>query len=83
MNAGLDRHYPEETWESYALGILSDQESEALEEHLFICHACQDLLAEADEYIEVTKAALTRPVQKDPSTRTRRRLAKSAAAALR
>jgi hypothetical protein len=81
MNTGLDRHYREEVWENYAMGILSDQESEPLEEHLLICSACQDLLAAADEYLEVAKAALTLAARGDQSVRTRRRLSKSVAAA--
>jgi hypothetical protein len=81
MNAGLDHHYPEETWENYALGHLSDRESETLEEHLLICSVCQDLLAQTEEYIEVAKAALRLSAASDPSTRNRRRQSKSVAAA--
>lgn len=60
MNAGLDRHYPEEIWESYALGMLTEQQSIPLEEHLLICPACQDVLAELDEYLEVFRTAARR-----------------------
>jgi anti-sigma factor RsiW len=58
MNAKFDRHYPDGSWEEYALGMLSDEDSKSLEEHLLICSACQDLLAEVDEYIRVVKTAL-------------------------
>lgn len=88
MNTGLDRHYPEEVWENYAMGILSDQESKPLEEHLLICSACQDLLAAADEYIAVAKAALTLAAHADSSnqplvtvSRIKRRLLIAVAAA--
>lgn len=58
MNTSLDRHYPEETWENYARGKLSEQDSAPMEEHLLLCPACQDLLANVDEDLEVAKAAL-------------------------
>jgi hypothetical protein len=61
MNAGFDRHYPERIWEAYSMGMLSEKDSRPLEEHLLLCPLCQDLLAEADEYIRVAKAALSRP----------------------
>lgn len=69
MNAGFDRHFSPEAWEEYALGV----QSEEMEEHVLICPACQELLAEADEYIRVAKAALSR---------TRRRLSKPVSAAI-
>ena len=56
MNAGFDRHFPPEVWEEYAMGVQSAE----MEEHVLICRACQELLAEADEYIRVAKAALSR-----------------------
>jgi hypothetical protein len=72
MNAGFDRHFPAEAWEEYALGMSSEEDCTRMEEHLLICPACQDLLAQADEYIEIAKVALTR---------TRRRLSKPVAVA--
>jgi len=57
MNAGFDRHFTAEVWEEYALGMRSEERCTALEEHLLICATCQDLLAKADEYIQVVKAA--------------------------
>jgi hypothetical protein len=72
MNAGFDRHFPAEAWEEYALGMPSEEDCTSMEEHLLICPACQDLLAQADEYIEIAKAALAR---------TRRRLSKPVAVA--
>jgi hypothetical protein len=59
MNAALDQHYSEPMWEEYAMGRLSGEECERLEEHLLICSACQGLLAEVDQFIQVTKAALS------------------------
>jgi predicted anti-sigma-YlaC factor YlaD len=57
MRGGFDRHFPEAVWEEYAMGLRSEEDCKLLEEHLLICAACQDLLAEADEYIQVAKAA--------------------------
>ena len=73
MNAGFDRHFPPQVWEEYALGNLSEQDCEPVEEHLLICSVCQQLLAEADEYIRIAKAALSR---------TRKRLSKPVVAAV-
>jgi len=73
MNAGFDRHFPERIWEAYSLGMLSEEDSKRLEEHLLLCPECQELLAAADEYIRVVKAALSR---------RRKRLSKPMAAAM-
>jgi len=60
MNGGIDRHFAEEVWEEYAMGMRSEEDCRLLEEHLLVCSGCQDLLAEADEYIRAAKAALSR-----------------------
>jgi anti-sigma factor RsiW len=73
MNASRDRHFSAEAWEEYARGMLSEEDLKPLEEHLFLCPACQDALAESDEYIRVAKAAMSR---------TRRRWSKSVASAV-
>ncbi len=57
MNASFDRHFPEQTWEEYALGMSSEEVCTLLEEHLLVCPRCQDLLAEVDEYIRIARAA--------------------------
>jgi len=75
MNAGFDRHYPAEVWEKYSMGMQSEDDCTPLEEHLLLCPACQDLVAQADEYIRVVKAAAAL------AAGTRRRLSKPMAAA--
>lgn len=60
MNTSLDGHYPEEIWESYAMGMLSEEQSAPVEEHLFICPVCQDVLAELDQYLEAMRTAARR-----------------------
>ncbi len=87
MNASFDRHFAYQDWEEYAMGMRSEEDSTSLEEHLLICHDCQDLLADADAYIQAAKAAAallapqqgeSKPVTDSP---TRRKLSKRAAAA--
>lgn len=88
MDTGFDRHFPYHRWEDYAMGVLSSKQAEPLEEHLVICFTCQDLLAEADQYIQVAKAALAvrqhareagKPLTID--SRKRRQLSKAVGAA--
>jgi hypothetical protein len=78
MNAGFDRHFPhfpEDVWEAYALGMQSEEACTSLEEHLLICPACQDQLAQADEYIQVVRSAAAL------MARTAKRLSKPVGAA--
>jgi len=73
MKDGFDRHFPEDVWEEYAMGMRGEEDCKLLEEHLLVCPACQDLLAKADDYLRTAKAALSR---------TRKGLSRSASAAL-
>jgi hypothetical protein len=57
--AALCGIFTEDVWEEYALGMRSEEDCRPLEEHLLTCPACQDLLAEIDEYVRVAKAALS------------------------
>ena len=50
-------HIDEETLECYALGRLNEEEAAPVEEHVLVCHICQDELAAADEYIRAVRAA--------------------------
>jgi hypothetical protein len=52
-----DTHMDEEILELYALGRLNEEEVVPVEEHLLICHTCQDRLADTDEYIRTVRAA--------------------------
>ena len=88
MNAGFYSHLYYQVLENYALGMLSDEDCAPVEEHLLVCSACQDLLADAEEYIQIAKAAMAlerhgggegQPLVTD--FRTRRRLSKPVAAA--
>lgn len=50
-------HIPEDLLERYAMGMLSDSETGPLEEHLLVCHECQDRLRAVDEYVAAIRAA--------------------------
>ncbi|MGH9631651.1 MAG: anti-sigma factor family protein [Bryobacteraceae bacterium] len=60
-------HASEETLESYSLGRLPEPEIEAFEEHLLVCHSCQDRLEEVESFIHATKAAAVQ-LQNEPSS---------------
>jgi hypothetical protein len=53
----LDEHLDGDTLEEYAFRRLSEGATEALEEHLLICEACQEALAEVDEFVQLMKEA--------------------------
>jgi hypothetical protein len=57
MRPDLNHHVPEEILDELAMEMLSEQDSEFWGEHLLVCEACQDRLAETDEFIAATKAA--------------------------
>jgi anti-sigma factor RsiW len=57
MRPDLNQHVPEEILDELALDMLHEQDCAVWEEHLLICEACQDRLAETDEYIQTMKEA--------------------------
>jgi anti-sigma factor RsiW len=65
MLASLE-HAQEEDLERYSIGTLSGPTGEALEEHLLICPACQDRLAEVDAYVQTVRVAASRLRSKTP-----------------
>lgn len=48
--------WEEEAIEEYALGKMSASRLAAFEEHLLICHRCQDRLAEVDAFVGALRA---------------------------
>ena len=56
---GMTSHIDDELLERYSLGRLAEAESAVVEEHLLVCTECQDRLAEADEYSQVIRQALS------------------------
>lgn len=69
MNKRSNRHVPEDVLERYAMGRLSGEECEPVEEHLLLCAVCQRSLEQTDEYIRVAQAA-TAMVAHDSPNRT-------------
>ena len=59
MKASFSSHISEDLLEKYALRKLTEQELATVEEHLLVCHKCQDRLDEVDEYIQVMKLAVS------------------------
>ena len=57
VNGNHDDHVDEEILERYALGRLNEDEAAPVEEHLLVCHWCQDALGAAEEYIRAVRAA--------------------------
>jgi anti-sigma factor RsiW len=70
-------HASEEALERYCLGTCSEQELAALEEHLLVCHVCQDRALETELLVKPMRAALAERLGQKPSpaarTRGRRR----------
>ena len=79
METSFGSHLQEDVLERYAMGTLSEQESAPVEEHLLICSACQNALAEIDEYICVARSA-TAAMSRKPPTGARRLTRPGAAA---
>jgi hypothetical protein len=53
-------HPSEDLLEEYALRRLNEEQSAPIEEHLLVCSACQEALAEIDDYVLVMKAETAR-----------------------
>lgn len=50
------RHLDDEQVEQYALGGLAQEAIPAFEQHLLICHTCQDRVAYMDASVEAMQA---------------------------
>ncbi|MGJ5813669.1 hypothetical protein [Paludibaculum fermentans] len=51
-------HIAEDSFEQYSMGTLEDSQLAPLEEHLLVCHECQDRLKTTDEFVATMRAAL-------------------------
>lgn len=51
-------HIDDDALEAYSMKRLAEVEAAPLEEHLLICHLCQDRLAEWDTYIRSMQSAM-------------------------
>jgi hypothetical protein len=59
-------HVDEETLDRYALGKLSEDGAAPVEEHLLVCHACQDRLDAADTFIAAFRDAAPLVAKNEP-----------------
>ena len=57
MNTDFGEHIPEAIFDEFAMEMLCEDDCALWEEHLLVCEACQDRLAEVDEYIQVVRDA--------------------------
>ena len=57
MRLTVSKHPTEDEFEEYAFGRVSEDDANAIEEHLLICEDCQYALHRTTEYIQVMKAA--------------------------
>ena len=58
-------HIAEDALELYVMGRLSEPETEVVEEHLLVCHQCQDLLEETEEFVKAIRVA-ARELENEP-----------------
>ena len=58
-------HIAEDALELYVMGRLSEPEAEVVEEHLLVCHQCQDLLEETEEFVKAIRVA-ARELENEP-----------------
>jgi hypothetical protein len=56
-NESANAHLSEDVLELYSLGRLPEAELDRADDHLLICHTCQDKLQETDDYIRAVRAA--------------------------
>ena len=62
-------HPSDNLLEAYAMGKLTDQESEPVEEHFLLCPVCQNRLEDQDDFFRVMRAALeSSPTNESGST---------------
>jgi anti-sigma factor ChrR (cupin superfamily) len=67
----LEKKHPDEgLFERYALGDLLESEVPAFEQHLLICHECQDRMAETDAYVLGMQAAARKIRAEEPRSRS-------------
>jgi anti-sigma factor RsiW len=51
-------HCDEQVLEEYCLGLLNEQRTNVVEEHLLMCEKCQEALETQNEFVQCLKAAL-------------------------
>jgi hypothetical protein len=69
MDTYGNSHISEEMLERFALKQLTDEQSAPIEDHLLVCHHCQDHLEQVDNYVQTMKLALLAPAAVSPIRR--------------
>ncbi|MBZ5725105.1 MAG: hypothetical protein LAP87_08925 [Acidobacteriia bacterium] len=69
MASVINRHLDEEEIEKYSLNSISEAETGHIEEHLLICEACRQQVAQSDLYVSSMRRAATRLRNAPPRTR--------------
>jgi hypothetical protein len=72
-NESANAHLSEDVLELYSLGRLPEPELDRADDHLLICHTCQDRLQETDDYIKAVRAAAA-ALEAEPQKSTWRQL---------
>jgi|SRR5579863_8279121 len=57
MVSKANRHMEPEEVEKYSMGDTSEEQAARFEEHLLLCAACRDRLAESDQYVRAMRRA--------------------------
>ena len=70
------QHVLDENLEAYVLRQLQEEETEVLEDHLLLCHNCQQRLTETQQRIQATRTAARRIREEEERSSFRRPLAR-------
>jgi hypothetical protein len=58
MHTNIGPHVADDVLEKYLMKSLPEDEIASVEEHLFVCSACQDQVEETEKFIHIAKIAL-------------------------
>ena len=64
-----EQHIPEDMLDEFVMEMLPERDYIFWEEHFLICPACQDRLAQADEYVRLIKSAAAELQSKSPESK--------------
>ncbi|MFN7997682.1 MAG: hypothetical protein U0Q18_28950 [Bryobacteraceae bacterium] len=58
MSLNLSEHPSDRVVERYAMNQLTGEENNSFEEHLLLCHTCQNRVTRSDEYLVAVRTAI-------------------------
>ena len=70
MKSEMKAHAPEEWLERYSMRLLTEEESESLEDHLMFCQWCQQKLESVESFLAVAREASRRIRQEERQFQT-------------